>query len=57
MMTTDYSLKTVLGIYASGVPFNLIHAVITVVILFFINKPMTVKFTRLRIKYGIFELE
>lgn len=57
MMTTDYSLKTVLGIYASGVPFNLIHAVITAVILFFINKPMTVKFTRLRIKYGIFELE
>lgn len=57
MMLSDFTLKSVIGIYASGVTFNLIHAITTAILLFFINKPMTDKFTRLRIKYGIFELE
>lgn len=57
MMLTNYSLKSVLSIYLSGVGFNLIHAATTAVLLFFINKPMTDKFTRLTVKYGIFELE
>lgn len=57
MMTTQYTLQAVLGVYASGVPFNLIHGITSAIFLFFINKPMTDKFTRLRIKYGIFELE
>ena len=57
MMVTSYTPKAVISVYASGVPFNLIHAVTTAVLLFFINKPMTDKFTRLRVKYGIFELE
>lgn len=57
MMVTSYSLKAVLGVYASGLTFNLIHGVTTGLLLFFINKPMTEKFTRLRVKYGVFELE
>lgn len=57
MMVSDYNFKAVLSVYASGVAFNLIHGVTTAVLLFFINKPMTEKFTRLRIKYGVFELE
>lgn len=57
MMLSSYTLKGILSIYASGVTFNLIHAVTTGALLFFINKPMTEKFTRLRIKYGVFELE
>lgn len=57
MMVTEYSAKSVLAIYASGVPFNLIHAVTTAIVLFFINKPMNDKFTRLRTKYGIFSRE
>lgn len=57
MMLSDFTLKSVVSIYASGVTFNLIHAITTGILLFFINKPMTDKFTRLRIKYGIFELE
>lgn len=57
MMLSDFTLKSVVSIYASGVTFNLIHAITTGMLLFFINKPMTDKFTRLRIKYGIFELE
>lgn len=57
MMLTEFSLKSVVGIYASGALFNLIHALTTAILLFFINKPMADKFNRLRIKYGIFELE
>ena len=41
----------------SGMSFNLIHGITTGILLFFINKPMTDKFNRLRIKYGIFALE
>lgn len=57
MMLSKFNLKSVLTVYASGVGFNLLHAVTTGVLLFFINKPMCEKFTRLRVKYGIFELE
>lgn len=57
MMVTDFNPKAILSVYASGFSFNLIHGVTTAILLFFINKPMTDKFTRLRIKYGIFELE
>ncbi len=57
MMLTEFNLKSVMGIYASGVLFNSIHALTTALLLFFINKPMADKFNRLRIKYGIFELE
>lgn len=57
MMTSTLDVKSALSIYASGIAFNLLHAITTAILLFFINKPMTDKFTRLRTKYGIFELE
>lgn len=57
MMLTEYTPRAILGVYTSGIPYNAIHAVTTAILLFFINKPMTDKFTRLRVKYGIFELE
>ncbi len=50
----NYSPKAVLAVYGSGLSFNLIHAGTTALVLFFINKPMNDKFSRLRIKYGIF---
>ena len=57
MMSTDFTLKSAVKIYLSGISFNLIHGITTGILLFFINKPMTDKFNRLRIKYGIFALE
>lgn len=57
MMSTSFTLKSALKIYLSGMSFNLIHGITTAILLFFINKPMTDKFNRLRIKYGIFALE
>lgn len=57
MMATEFNIKSVMSIYVSGMPFNLIHGAITAILLYFINKPMTDKFTRLKIKYGIFQME
>ena len=57
MMATDYSLKSILSIYASGVVFNLVHGVTTGAVLFFLNKPMQDKLSRLNTKYGIFSYE
>ena len=57
MFVTDYKRESVMSIFASGIPYNAIHAVTTGILLFFINKPMTDKFTRLRVKYGVFEIE
>ncbi len=57
MMSTDFTFRSAIKIYLSGMSFNLIHGITTGILLFFINKPMTDKFNRLRIKYGIFALE
>lgn len=54
MLSSSLTLSSALPFYLSGLSFNIIHGITTAVVLFFINKPMTEKFTRLRIKYGIF---
>ncbi len=55
MFTGGFSLKTAIPIYLMGTGFNTVHGVTTALLLFFITKPMLEKFSRLRIKYGIFE--
>lgn len=57
MLSSFPDIKSALPFYISGIPFNTIHAVTTALLLFFINKPMNDKFSRLRIKYGIFSRE
>lgn len=57
MMSTALSLQSAAKIFLTGLPFNLIHGLTTAILLFLINKPMTDKFNRLRIKYGIFAME
>ena len=57
MMSTEFTFKSAIKIYLSGLSFNLIHGITTGILLLFINKPMTDKFNRLRIKYGIFSME
>lgn len=54
MLSTNISIKSALAFYASGLSFNIIHGVTTGILLFFINKPMNEKFSRLSKKYGIF---
>ncbi|MGN0467917.1 MAG: ECF transporter S component [Acutalibacteraceae bacterium] len=57
MMLTEYTPKSVLTVYLSGMPFNLIHALTTGIVLLLLYKPMNDKLSRLRIKYGIFDIK
>ena len=49
------TLQSVIPIYLSGVPFNLIHAAATVIFLAVISKPMIEKLDRIKEKYGLIE--
>ena len=46
---------TVLSFYAQGLPFDLIHAFSTAVILFFAAEPLLYKLDRVKTKYGLLE--
>ena len=49
------TVKSLLAIYASGVPFDLIHGASTVIFLFFLANPMREKIGRVQKKYGLLE--
>lgn len=54
MMATSFSLKQILSIYASGVPFNASYAATTAVVLAVAGKGFIEKLERIKIKYGMF---
>lgn len=54
MMVATFNLQSILSIYASGVPFNLIHAITTAVVIALVQPEITEKLERLKIKYGVF---
>jgi energy-coupling factor transport system substrate-specific component len=53
MFTSDLTVQALLSAYVVGLPFNLIHAVATVVFLAILAKPMIEKLARIKIKYGL----
>ncbi len=53
--TKDFSWPVLLAKIASGVIFNLIHAVSTVIFLLFLARPMQRKLDRIKKKYGILQ--
>ena len=53
MYTSQISRAALLAIYASGLPFNVIHASSTVIFLFFLYKPLLKKLERVKLKYGL----
>lgn len=55
MVTEGFSWKVFFANYISGLPFNMIHGVSTMVFLFFLAVPMERKLDRIRRKYGILE--
>ncbi|MGG7178620.1 ECF transporter S component [Clostridium paraputrificum] len=55
MATSKITLEGILAIYISGFWFDIIHAISTVVFLFFIADPMIEKLDRIKIKYGLIE--
>ena len=55
MLSTAVTKESVIAVYLSGIPFDLIHAGSTVLFLFLIEKPMVEKITRIRVKYGLID--
>lgn len=52
-MATDYSLASVLAIYATGVPFSAVFGGATALFLFLFGEDFIKKINRINIKYGI----
>lgn len=55
MMATEFSLKQIASIYASGLAYNISHGITTAVILFVAGKIFIEKLDRIRVKYGMFQ--
>ncbi len=53
MYSTAINREALAATYLTGIPFDLIHASSTVIFLFFIEKPMSEKVARIRLKYGL----
>ncbi len=55
MYSTAINRETLIAAYLTGIPFDFIHASSTVIFLFFMEKPMSEKIARIRLKYGLIE--
>ena len=53
MFTSDITMESVIAIYTSAIPFDLIHAVASVVFIYFLSDFMIEKLERIKIKYGL----
>ncbi len=54
MMASEFNIKTILSIYASGVPFNAIHGATTFVILLLASPSFCQVLNRIKVKYDLF---
>ena len=54
MMVTEFSVKQILAVYASGFGYNLSHGIVTAAVLFIAGGPFIEKLDRIKIKYGMF---
>lgn len=54
MYTDEPTIEAFLATYISGIVFNLVHGISTVVFLWLLAKPMIQKLERMKIKYGIY---
>jgi Predicted membrane protein len=55
MFSSHITKELLIATYLSGIPFDLVHAASTVLFLFFIEKPMIEKISRIKIKYGLID--
>ncbi|MEC0089235.1 ECF transporter S component [Paenibacillus macquariensis] len=55
MFTSQFSWQALLATYISGFWFDMVHAIATVVFLYFISQPMIEKLDRIKMKYGLIE--
>ena len=57
IFTSHFSWKALLATYISGFWFNIVHSISTVFFIFFISQSMIEKLDRIKIKYGLIEIE
>ncbi len=55
MFTGTLTMRTLKASLISGIPFNFVHAVSTIVFLFILSQPMLKKIDRIKIKYGLID--
>ena len=55
MFSSSFNRDILIATYLSGIPFDLVHAASTVLFLFFIEKPMIEKISRIKVKYGLID--
>lgn len=55
MFQTNPTKEMIIAAYLSGIPADLVHALSTVVFLWFISEPMIDKLERIKTKYGLIE--
>jgi energy-coupling factor transport system substrate-specific component len=55
MFTPVLSREALIATYASGFWFDMVHAVATVIFLYFLSRPMIEKLDRIKAKYGLIE--
>ncbi|MCM1286110.1 MAG: ECF transporter S component [Acetobacter sp.] len=53
MLSSDFSLKSALAVYAAGIPFGLVFGITTFVFLFLFGEAFVKKINRIIVKYGI----
>ena len=57
MYQPNVSLKMILSAYITGVPADAVHALATVLFLWFLSEPMLEKLDRVKVKYGLLETQ
>lgn len=55
MFTPVLSREALISTYASGFWFDMVHAIATVIFLYFLSRPMIEKLDRIKVKYGLIE--
>lgn len=55
--TATVSVESAKIVYSAGLPLNVAHAAATVVVMFLLSQPLLEKLKRIKLKYGLIELE
>ena len=53
MFTSNITIESVIAIYTSAIPFDLIHSIASVVFIYVLSDFMIEKLERIKIKYGL----
>ena len=57
MAQQQITLPMIIASYATGLPFDIVHAVSTVFFLYVLGRPMLEKLERIKVKYGLLQAQ